>query len=221
MITKSKLFEIKQKWDKLEKTINIPIKVQLVKEIISLLDSEEYYEETADYLDTTTLKLRHYTILSLLDDEKFKVLLSLASGNLDLCFLFYRFPEDDLNLFIKTFKRVSSVEKLVALAADRLDELSLNWKVEEDNPWIAQLQQLDTDVWAALADDSTKWIDFKPSQTKKLKRFSTHPNQTPETWRWLYDLCLKKYSQGLISEKNYKGVKVQHHVEIIKTLSLN
>ena len=38
--------------------------------IISLLDSEDYYEETADFLETTTLKLSHLTELSLLDDEK-------------------------------------------------------------------------------------------------------------------------------------------------------
>ena len=117
MITKSKLYEIKKNWDKLEKAINHPIKVRLVNEIVSLLDSEDYYEETADHLDTTTLKLRHYTELSFLDDEKFLFLLNLAGGNLDLCYLFYHFPDEELKKFIKKFKKISNVEKLVSIAA--------------------------------------------------------------------------------------------------------
>ena len=220
MITKSKLYEIKKNWDKLEKAINHPVKVRLVNEIVSLLDSEDYYEETADFLDTTTLKLRHYTELSFLDDEKFLFLLNLAGGNLDLCYLFYHFPDEELKKFIKTFKKISNVEKLVSIAAERLDDLNVEWKVEKENPWIAKLQSLEPDVWASLADDSEGWIDFKKDNTKKIKRFSTHSNHTVKTWTWLYDLCQQKYTQGLIVEKNHKGIKLEHHIEIIKALSL-
>lgn len=221
MITKSKLLEIKQIWDTLDKTINHPLKVKKVKEIIALLDSEEYFEEIADFLDTTTLKLSHLTVLSMLDDSKFQFLLSLADGNLDLCFLFNLLPDEELKKFIKTYKRIKNIELLVTLAAERIEDLNLNWKVEIENPWITQIQNIDTDVWAALADDSTKWIDFRKENVKKLRRFSTHPNQTPSTWKWLYDLCQQKYTQGLITEKNHKGVKLEHHIEIIKALSLD
>ena len=148
--------------------------MDFVKKIISLLDSEDYFEETADFLHTTTLKLRHLTALSLLDDRKFIFLLELARNNLDLCFLFYRFPEEELTKFIKVNKRVSSIEKLVQIAADRLDDLRVDWKVEQENPWVAQLQKLDPDVWKALADDSKMWIDFKQSNTQKINRFSNN-----------------------------------------------
>ena len=66
MITKSKLHEIEKFWKKLEKSESSNETVGLVKKIISLLDSEDYFEETADFLHTTTLKLRHLTVLSLL-----------------------------------------------------------------------------------------------------------------------------------------------------------
>ena len=112
MITKSKLYEIEKLWRKLEKSQSSFDTVDFVKKIISLLDSEDYFEETADFLHTTTLKLRHLTALSLLDDRKFIFLLELARNNLDLCFLFYRFPEEELSKFIKVNKRVSSIEKL-------------------------------------------------------------------------------------------------------------
>ena len=78
MITKSKLHEIEKFWKKLEKSESANETVGLVKKIISLLDSEDYFEETADFLHTTTLKLRHLTVLSLLDDKKFKFLLELV-----------------------------------------------------------------------------------------------------------------------------------------------
>ena len=55
MITKSKLHEILQLWEKLDREKSSILKVKLVKEVISLLDSEDYFEETADFLDTTTL----------------------------------------------------------------------------------------------------------------------------------------------------------------------
>ncbi len=220
MITTSKLYEIKKSWDKLEKAINFPVKVRLVNEIISLLDSEDYYEETADFLETTTLKLGHLTELSLLDDERFLFLLSLSDGNLDLCYLFYHFPDEELKKFIKTFKKISNVEKLVSIAAERLDDLNIEWNVEKENPWISKLESLAPDVWASLADDSESWIDFNKENTKKIRRFSTHSNHTLKTWTWLYDLCQQKFTQGLIVEKNHKGIKLEHHIEIIKALSL-
>ena len=219
MITKSKLHEIEKFWKKLEKSVSSNETVGLVKKIISLLDSEDYFEETADFLHTTTLKLRHLTVLSLLDDKKFKFLLELASNNLDLCFLLYRFPEEELTKFIKVNKRVSSIEKLVQIAADRLDDLRVDWKVEQENPWVAQLQKLDPDVWKALADDSKMWIDFKQSNTQKINRFSN--NAKNKDWQWLYDLCKQKHAQGFIMEKDHKGTKIEHHIEIIKALSLS
>ena len=220
MITKSKLHEIKNNWDKLEKSLNHPQRVRLVNEIISLLDSEDYYEETADFLETTTLKLSHLTELSFLDDEKFLFLLNLADGNLDLCYLFYHFPDEELKKFIKTFKNIKNVEKLVSIAAERLNDLNIEWNVEKENPWIPKLESLAPDVWASLADDSESWIDFSKENTKKIRRFSTHSNHTLKTWTWLYDLCQQKYAQGLIVEKNHKGIKLEHHIEIIKALSL-
>lgn len=219
MIAKSKLNEIEKYWKKLENSESSFEIINLVKKVISLLDAEDYYEETADYLGTTTLKLRHLTALSLLEDKKFKFLLDLANKNLDLCFLFYRFPNDELIKFIKVNKRVSSIEKLVQLAAVRLDSLKADWKTELDNPWIAELQKLDSDVWKALADDSTMWIDFKKSNTNKIYRFSN--NSKNKDWHWLYDLCRQKYIQGFIKEKNPKGKNIEHHIEIIKALSLN
>lgn len=219
MITKSKLYEIEKFWAKLEKSESSSEIIELVKKIILMLDSEEYFEETADFLDTTTLKLRHLTILSLLDDKKFKFLLDLASNNLDLCFLFYRFPEKELQKFIKVNKRVSSIERLVQIAAERLDDLRVDMKVEQENPWVAKLQKLDLDVWKALADDSKLWIDFKKSNTEKIARFSK--NTKNKDWQWLYDLCKQKYAQGFIMEKDHKGTKVEHHIEIIKALTLN
>ena len=167
MITKSKLHEIKNNWDKLEKSLNHPQRVRLVNEIISLLDSEDYYEETADFLETTTLKLSHLTELSFLDDEKFLFLLNLADGNLDLCYLFYHFPDEELKKFIKTFKNIKNVEKLVSIAAERLNDLNIEWNVEKENPWIPKLESLAPDVWASLADDSESWIDFSKENTKK------------------------------------------------------
>ena len=107
MISKSKLHEIEKLWNKLEFSKSAQATVSLVKKIISLLDSEDYFEETADFLDTTTLKLRHLTVLSLLDDDKFKFLLELSNNNLDWCYLFYRFPEEELTKFIKINKKVS------------------------------------------------------------------------------------------------------------------
>ena len=219
MITKSKLYEIEELWNKLEKSKSSNETVGHVKKIISLLDSEDYFEETADFLHTTTLKLRHLTVLSLLDDKKFIFLLDLASNNLDLCFLFYRFPEEELTKFINVNKRVSSIEKLVQIAADRLDDLRVDWKVEQDNPWIAPLQKLDADVWKALADDSKTWINFKQSNTQKISRFSN--NSKNKDWQWLYDLCVQKHTQGFIMEKDNKGKKIEHHIEIIKALSLS
>lgn len=219
MIAKSKLHEIEKLWKKLEESDSSYDTVDFVKEIASMLDSEDYFEETADFLHTTTLKLRHLTTLSLLDDKKFIFLLELASNNLDLCFLFYRFPEDELTKFIKVNKRLSSIEKLVQIAADRLDELRVDWKVEQENPWVAQLQKLDPDVWKALADDSKMWIDFKKSNTQKISRFSN--NVKNKDWQWLYDLCKQKHAQGFIMEKDHKGTKIEHHIEIIKALSLS
>ncbi len=219
MISKSKLHEIEKLWHKLEFSKSAQATVSLVKKIISLLDSEDYFEETADFLDTTTLKLRHLTVLSLLDDEKFKFLLELSNNNLDLCYLFYRFPEEELTKFIKINKKVSSIEQLVQIAANRLDDLRVDWKVEQENPWIAQLQKLDPDVWKALADDSTRWIDFKKSNSQKISRFSS--NAKNKDWQWLYDLCQQKHAQGLIVEKDHKGTKIEHHLEIIKALSLS
>lgn len=219
MITKSKLHEIEKLWQTLDMSKSSSETVVLVKKIITLLDSEDYYEETADFLNTTTLKLRHLTVLSLLDDHKLKFLLDLSSNNLDLCYLFYRFPEGELSKFIKVNKKISSIEKLVQIAADRLDDLRVDWNVEQQNPWIVQMQKLDPDVWKALADDSTRWIDFKKTNTQKISRFSN--NAKNKDWQWLYDLCQQKYAQGLITEKDYKGIKIEHHLEIIKALSLS
>ena len=102
---------------------------------------------------------------------KFIFLLELARNNLDLCFLFYRFPDEELTKFIKVNKRVSTIEKLVQIAADRLDDLRVDWKAEQENPWVAQLQKLDPDVWKALADDSKMWIDFKQSNKPKKAEY--------------------------------------------------
>ena len=104
---------------------------------------------------------------------------------------------------------MSSIEKLVQIAADRLDDLRVDWKVEQENPWVAQL-----DVWKALADDSKMWIDFKQSNTQKINRFSN--NAKNKDWQWLYDLCKQKHAQGFIMEKDHKGTKIEHHIEIIK-----
>lgn len=221
MITKSKLHEIGKLWERLDREITSISKVKLVKEIISLLDTEDYFEETADFLNTTTLKLRHLTVLSLMKDEEFIILLELAGGNLDLCYLFNLFPENELKAFIKTYKNISSVEKLVYFAANKLDSMHLDSKAEKEIPWISNIKELDKDVWWALADDSTKWLGFDPNDTKKIKRFATHATQSTANWQWLYDLCQQKYSQGLISKKNHKGIKVEHQKEIIKALSLS
>lgn len=221
MITKSKLHEILQLWEKLDREKSSILKVKLVKEVISLLDSEDYFEETADFLDTTTLKLQHLTVLSLLEDDEFTMLLDLADGNLDLCYLFNLFPKTELKHFIKTYKKISDVEKLVYFAAKKLDSMHLKLKAEKEIPWITKIKELDGDVWLALADDSSKWLGFSPADSKKIKRFSTHTNTSAASWEWLYDLCQQKYNQGLISKKNYKGIKVQHQIEIIKALSLN
>ena len=108
MITKSTLHEIGKLWEKLDREKTSISKVKLVKEIISLLDTEDYFEETADFLNTTTLKLRHLTVLSLIEDKEFIILLEIAGGNLDLCYLFNLFPENDLKSFVKTYKNIKN-----------------------------------------------------------------------------------------------------------------
>ena len=143
MITKSKLHEIEKLWMKLDREKTSISKVKLVKEIISLLDTEDYFEETADFLNTTTLKLRHLTVLSLMKDEEFVILLELAGGNLDLCYLFNLFPENELKAFIKTYKNISSVEKLVYFAANKLDSMHLDSKAEKEIPWISNIKELE------------------------------------------------------------------------------
>jgi hypothetical protein len=221
MITKSKLHEIEKLWKRLDREKTSISKVKLVKEIISLLDTEDYFEETADFLNTTTLKLRHLTVLSLIEDKEFIILLEIAGGNLDLCYLFNLFPENDLKSFVKTYKNISSVEKLVYFAANKLDSMHLDSKAEKEIPWISNIKELDKDVWWALADDSRKWLGFNAKDSKKIERFATHAKQSTANWQWLYDLCQQKYNQGLINEKNHKGIKVEHQKEIIKALSLS
>lgn len=221
MITKSKLHEIEKLWKRLDREKTSISKVKLVKEIISLLDTEDYFEETADFLNTTTLKLRHLTVLSLIEDKEFIILLEIAGGNLDLCYLFNLFPENDLKSFVKTYKNISSVEKLVYFAANKLDSMHLDSKAEKEIPWISNIKELDKDVWWALADDSKKWLGFNAKDSKKIERFATHAKQSTANWQWLYDLCQQKYNQGLINEKNHKGIKVEHQKEIIKALSLS
>ena len=221
MITKSKLHEIEKLWKRLDREKTSISKVKLVKEIISLLDTEDYFEETADFLNTTTLKLRHLTVLSLIEDKEFIILLEIAGGNLDLCYLFNLFPENDLKSFVKTYKNISSVEKLVYFAANKLDSMHLDSKAEKEIPWISNIKELDKDVWWALADDSKKWLGFNAKDSKKIERFATHSKQSTASWQWLYDLCQQKYNQGLINEKNHKGIKVEHQKEIIKALSLS
>ena len=221
MITKSTLHEIEKLWEKLDREKTSISKVKLVKEIISLLDTEDYFEETADFLNTTTLKLRHLTVLSLIEDKEFIILLEIAGGNLDLCYLFNLFPENDLKSFIKTYKNISSVEKLVYFAANKLDSMHLDSKAEKEIPWISNIKELDKDVWWALADDSRKWLGFNAKDSKKIERFATHSKQSTANWQWLYDLCQQKYNQGLINKKNHKGIKVEHQKEIIKALSLS
>lgn len=217
MITKSKLIEAEIYWKKLLGSTSHTEKIGNLKQLISLLDTEDYFEETADYLGTTTLMLRHLTILSTVDDKKLSFLLGLADGNLDLCYLFYLFPDKELESFIKTFKKISSVEKLVLLASNKLDYL--HSLAQNENPWLEEFSSIDKDVWAALADDSEKWIDFKDVNTKKIRRFSTHTKQSSASWQWLYDICQQKYNQGLIKEVNHKGIKVTHHIEIINALA--
>ena len=221
MITKSTLHEIEKLWEKLDREKTSISKVKLVKEIISLLDTEDYFEETADFLNTTTLKLRHLTVLSLIEDKEFIILLELAGGNLDLCYLFNLFSENDLKSFVKTYKNISSVEKLVYFAANKLDSMHLDSKAEKEIPWISNIKELDKDVWWALADDSRKWLGFNAKDSKKIERFATHAKQSTANWQWLYDLCQQKYNQGLINKKNHKGIKVEHQKEIIKALSLS
>ena len=221
MITKSTLHEIEKLWKRLDREKTSISKVKLVKEIISLLDTEDYFEETADFLNTTTLKLRHLTVLSLIEDKEFIMLLEIAGGNLDLCYLFNLFPENDLKSFVKTYKNISSVEKLVYFAANKLDSMHLDSKAEKEIPWISNIKELDKDVWWALADDSTKWLGFNAKDSKKIERFATHSKQSTANWQWLYDLCQQKYNQGLINKKNHKGIKVEHQKEIIKALSLS
>ena len=221
MITKSTLHEIEKLWKRLDREKTSISKVKLVKEIISLLDTEDYFEETADFLNTTTLKLRHLTVLSLIEDKEFIMLLEIAGGNLDLCYLFNLFPENDLKSFVKTYKNISSVEKLVYFAANKLDSMHLDSKAEKEIPWISNIKELDKDVWWALADDSRKWLGFNAKDSKKIKRFATHAKQSTANWQWLYDLCQQKYNQGLINKKNHKGIKVEHQKEIIKALSLS
>lgn len=221
MITKSTLHEIEKLWKRLDLEKTSISKVKLVKDIISLLDTEDYFEETADFLNTTTLKLRHLTVLSLIEDKEFIILLELAGGNLDLCYLFNLFPENDLKSFIKTYKNISSVEKLVYFAANKLDSMHLDSKAEKEIPWISNIKELDKDVWWALADDSRKWLGFNAKDSKKIERFATHSKQSTANWQWLYDLCQQKYNQGLINKKNHKGIKVEHQKEIIKALSLS
>ena len=221
MITKSTLHEIGKLWEKLDREKTSISKVKLVKDIISLLDTEDYFEETADFLNTTTLKLRHLTVLSLIEDKEFIILLEIAGGNLDLCYLFNLFPENDLKSFIKTYKNISSVEKLVYFAANKLDSMHLDSKAEKEIPWISNIKELDKDVWWALADDSRKWLGFNAKDSKKIERFATHSKQSTANWQWLYDLCQQKYNQGLINKKNHKGIKVEHQKEIIKALSLS
>tara|TARA_Y100000389_G_scaffold143421_1_gene141672 strand:+ start:682 stop:1347 length:666 start_codon:yes stop_codon:yes gene_type:complete len=221
MITKSTLHEIEKLWKRLDREKTSISKVKLVKEIISLLDTEDYFEETADFLNTTTLKLRHLTVLSLIEDKEFIMLLEIAGGNLDLCYLFNLFPENDLKSFVKTYKNISSVEKLVYFAANKLDSMHLDSKAEKEIPWISNIKELDKDVWWALADDSRKWLGFNAKDSKKIERFATHSKQSTANWQWLYDLCQQKYNQGLINKKNHKGIKVEHQKEIIKALSLS
>jgi hypothetical protein len=221
MITKSTLHEIEKLWKRLDLEKTSISKVKLVKEIISLLDTEDYFEETADFLNTTTLKLRHLTVLSLIEDKEFIILLEIAGGNLDLCYLFNLFPENDLKSFVKTYKNISSVEKLVYFAANKLDSMHLDSKAEKEIPWISNIKELDKDVWWALADDSRKWLGFNAKDSKKIERFATHAKQSTANWQWLYDLCQQKYNQGLINKKNHKGIKVEHQNEIIKALSLS
>jgi len=221
MITKSTLHEIEKLWKRLDLEKTSISKVKLVKDIISLLDTEDYFEETADFLNTTTLKLRHLTVLSLIEDKEFIILLEIAGGNLDLCYLFNLFPENDLKSFIKTYKNISSVEKLVYFAANKLDSMHLDSKAEKEIPWISNIKELDKDVWWALADDSRKWLGFNAKDSKKIERFATHSKQSTANWQWLYDLCQQKYNQGLINKKNHKGIKVEHQKEIIKALSLS
>ena len=221
MITKSTLHEIEKLWKRLDLEKTSISKVKLVKEIISLLDTEDYFEETADFLNTTTLKLRHLTVLSLIEDKEFIILLEIAGGNLDLCYLFNLFPENDLKSFVKTYKNISSVEKLVYFAANKLDSMHLDSKAEKEIPWISNIKELDKDVWWALADDSRKWLGFNAKDSKKIERFATHSKQSTANWQWLYDLCQQKYNQGLINKKNHKGIKVEHQKEIIKALSLS
>ena len=221
MITKSTLHEIEKLWKRLDLEKTSISKVKLVKDIISLLDTEDYFEETADFLNTTTLKLRHLTVLSLIEDKEFIILLEIAGGNLDLCYLFNLFPENDLKSFIKTYKNISSVEKLVYFAANKLDSMHLDSKAEKEIPWISNIKELDKDVWWALPDDSRKWLGFNAKDSKKIERFATHSKQSTANWQWLYDLCQQKYNQGLINKKNHKGIKVEHQKEIIKALSLS
>lgn len=221
MITKSTLHEIEKLWKRLDLEKTSISKVKLVKDIISLLDTEDYFEETADFLNTTTLKLRHLTVLSLIEDKEFIILLELAGGNLDLCYLFNLFPENELKSFVKTYKNISSVEKLVYFAANKLDSMHLDSKAEKEIPWISNIKELDKDVWWALADDSRKWLGFNDKDSKKIERFATHAKQSTANWQWLYDLCQQKYNQGLINKKNHKGIKVEHQKEIIKALSLS
>jgi len=221
MITKSTLHEIEKLWKRLDLEKTSISKVKLVKDIISLLDTEDYFEETADFLNTTTLKLRHLTVLSLIEDKEFIILLEIAGGNLDLCYLFNLFPENDLKSFVKTYKNISSVEKLVYFAANKLDSMHLDSKAEKEIPWISNIKELDKDVWWALADDSRKWLGFNAKDSKKIERFATHSKQSTANWQWLYDLCQQKYNQGLINKKNHKGIKVEHQKEIIKALSLS
>ena len=66
--------------------------------------------------------------------------MSLSDGKLDLFYIYYHFPDEELKKFIKTFKNIKNVEKLVSIAAERLDDINIEWNVEKENPWISKLE---------------------------------------------------------------------------------